>query len=104
LLKINVKKFHIKFPDLVTPLDRWVAFLTRAHELDKSKMPDTLAEDSAIVKAIEVVDRMFNEEERVMYEARKKTLMDVESRIESALETGTRRGHQRGHQQGLEEG
>ncbi len=48
--------------------------------------------DPSIVKAIEVVDRMFNEEERDVYEVRMKAIADIESKIASAAENGREKG------------
>jgi hypothetical protein len=44
--------------------------------------------DPHILKAIAAVDRMFNEEERQIYEIRMQTYADVESRIGSAFDHG----------------
>jgi len=45
-----------------------------------------LASDQAIVKAIVAVDRMFDEDERLVYKLRMQSLADVESKIASAEE------------------
>ncbi len=89
---IELRKFSKEYHELVTALDRWSTFLTRAHELDKANLPKALADDKEITKAVQAVDRMFNEEERQIYETRMHALADVESKIASAEEKGERRG------------
>ncbi len=85
---IELRKFHKSYKEIANALDRWVTFLTRAHELERKNIPEQLASDSAIVKAIEAVDRMFNEEERDIYAVRMEAIADVESKIASALAEG----------------
>jgi predicted transposase/invertase (TIGR01784 family) len=89
---IELRKFRKGFAELVKPLDRWAAFLSRAHELRRNEMPETMAADRSILKAVEVADRMFNEEERLVYETRMRALLDVESKIASAEEKGRAEG------------
>lgn len=89
---IELKKFQKSYQQIETALDRWSSFLTKASELDKEHLPVELASDQAIVKAIEAVDRMFNEEERLVYEVRMQSLADVESKIASAEEKGIEKG------------
>ena len=67
---LELRKFKKSYHDLANALDRWSVFLSRAHELDKDRLPKELIQDPLIVKAIEAVDRMFNEEERQIYEVR----------------------------------
>ncbi len=101
---IELKKFSKQFSEIVNALDRWMTFLTRAHELDKRHLPQELAHDTAITKAVEVVDRMFDEEERQVYETRIQEKADVESKIISAWDKGKREGMKVGKQEGREEG
>jgi len=85
-------------------LDRWSSFLTTAHQLDRDHTPKELASDKNIVKAIAAIDRMFNEEERQVYEVRKQSLVDAESKIASALEKGMEKGMEMGLEKGRDEG
>ncbi len=101
---IELRKFRKQYQELIAPLDSWITFLTRAHELVGKKMPDSLAGDAAIVKAVEAVDRMFNEEERLVYEVRMQSLADVESKIASAEEKGMAEGLEKGLATGLAQG
>jgi len=101
---IELKKFKKNYQQLDSALDRWSSFLTKASQIDKECIPVELASDKAIVKAIEAVDRMFNEEERVVYEVRMQSLADVESKIASAEEKGIEKGRQEGRQEGRKEG
>ncbi len=89
---IELKKFTKNYHQIENALDRWTTFLTKAHQLDKDHVPKELASDKDIVKAIEAVDRMFNEEERLVYEVRMQSLADVESKIASAEEKGMEKG------------
>ncbi len=89
---IELKKFKKQFDELSTALDRWVTFLTRAHELNKNNIPEALSKDKAISKAIYAVDRMFDEEERSIYETRMEAIANIESRIASANEKGIEQG------------
>lgn len=101
---IELRKFRKGFAELVAPLDRWAAFLSRAHELRRNEMPETMAADRSILKAVEVADRMFNEEERLVYETRMRALLDVESKIASAEEKGRAEGIAEGMAKGMEQG
>jgi predicted transposase/invertase (TIGR01784 family) len=93
---IELKKFKKSYQQIESALDRWSSFLTKASQLDKEHIPVELASDKAIVKAIEAVDRMFNEEERLVYEVRMQSLADVESKIASAEEKGREEGREEG--------
>jgi len=97
---VELKKFTKNYDQVTTALDRWSTFLTKAHHLNKGDVPKELADDLAIVKAIEAVDRMFDEEERQVYETRMQALADVESKIASAEEIGMKIGMKIGIQQG----
>lgn len=101
---IELRKFRKEYQELVYPLDRWITFLTRAHELKHGGIPEELAEDRAILKAVEAVDRMFDEEERQIYEIRMQSLADVESKVASALEKGLAQGMVKGLEKGLAQG
>jgi hypothetical protein len=89
---LELRKFHKQYSELVTSLDRWSSFLTRAHELDKNHLPKELENDKAIIKAITAVNRMFSAEERIMYQIRRQLLMETESKIASALDQGIEKG------------
>lgn len=93
---IELKKFYKSFQQIETALDRWNTFLTKAGSLDKNSIPIELASDKEIVKAINAVDRMFDEEERTVYGVRMQALMEVESKIASAEEKGMEKGIAKG--------
>ncbi|XOF35171.1 MAG: Rpn family recombination-promoting nuclease/putative transposase [Candidatus Electrothrix sp. YB6] len=93
---VELKKFRKQFHELAAPLDRWAAFLSRAGELDKEKLPPTIACDPALVRAVMAVDRLFDEDEREIYEARRQAIIDQESKIASALKAGMEQGMEKG--------
>jgi hypothetical protein len=43
-------KLRKQLSELASPLDRWIAFLNNSNVLDSKKLPESLREDSAIVK------------------------------------------------------
>jgi predicted transposase/invertase (TIGR01784 family) len=96
---VELRKFSKSPEQVSSALDRWSTFLTKAHKLDKNHVPQELAFDAAIVKAISAVDRMFDEEERMVYEVRMQSLAEVESKIASAEEKGLERGIEEGKHQ-----
>ena len=101
---VELRKFKKAYRDVVAPLDRWITFLTKAYDLTSGKIPQELASDKEIVKAISAVDRMFNEEERQIYETRMQSLADIESKISSAEDKGREEGIEIGIDKGREEG
>ena len=93
---VELRKFTKQHEQVTSALDRWSTFLTKADKLDKDHVPKELASDKNIVKAIAAVDRMFDEEERLVYETRMQSLADVESKIASAEEKGIEQGIEQG--------
>ena len=93
---VELRKFTKHNEQVISALDRWSTFLTKADKLDKNHIPKELASDLAIIKAIAAVDRMFDEEERLVYETRMQSLADVESKIASAEEKGLEKGREQG--------
>jgi len=85
---IELKKFRKDGDQIVSALDRWTLFLTRAHELKKNAIPEQLRLDKSVVKAIHAVDRMFDEDERQVYEVRMQALAEIESTLASANAQG----------------
>jgi predicted transposase/invertase (TIGR01784 family) len=98
---VELRKFTKSQEQVTSGLDRWSTFLTKAHKLDKNHVPKELAFDPAIVKAISAVDRMFDEEERMVYEVRMQSLAEVESKIASAEEKGMELGMELGMEKGM---
>jgi len=94
---IELSKFKKDFKELKTNLDRWVAFLNMAYEFDKDNIPEELAADEAVKKAIEKLDVMYlDKEEREIYENDLKRL-----RIQkSELRTAERKGREEGKVEG----
>lgn len=70
---IELQKFNKDVKSLKTSLDRWITFLNKAYEYGKNKIPEELAQDKNIKKAIETLDVMsFGDDERNVYEQRLK--------------------------------
>jgi len=101
---IELKKFKKQYSEISSQLDRWISFLIKANQLDKHNLPNQLADDTKIIKAIDEVDRMFNEEERDIYNIRLQSQMDFESKLDSAREVGMQTGIKEGIEKGLKEG
>lgn len=86
---IELNKFKKDYSEIKTALDRWIIFLNRAYELEKDKIPEELASDEAVKKAVEKLDVMYlDKEEREMYENELKRLRDHIAEIKTAEEKG----------------
>jgi len=101
---IELRKFKKDYQEINSVLDRWSSFLTKANVLTKDNIPAELKVDPQIVKAITAVDRMFDEEERSVYEERIQLLADMKSKIASAEEKGFRQGIKEGIKMSVERG
>jgi len=106
-------KFNKDWPEIRTALDRWVAFLNKARDLDKATLPKQLAGESALTKAVAELERMgMDTQERAIYEGEVRKLMvdtiqlrDAENRgVQQGLQQGVQQGLQQGVQQGLQQG
>ncbi len=80
---IELERFTTKNEDIKTVLDRWTAFLVRAHSLNLDSLPETL-KDPVIIKAVKEIDQMFNKEELATYTIRHNLYMDTHSKRKSA--------------------
>lgn len=90
---VELNKFKKDFKDVKTALDRWIAFLNRAYELEKNKIPEELAVDEAVKKAVERLDVMYlDKEEREIYENDLKRLRDYIAEMKTAEEKGMEKG------------
>lgn len=86
---IELNKFNKGIGEVKTALDRWVTFLNRAYEYDKNKLPEELAKDESIKKAVEKLDIMYLDgEEREIYENDLKRLRIQKAEIKTAEEKG----------------
>lgn len=106
---VELNKFKKDFKDVKTALERWVAFLNRAYELEKNKIPEELAKDKSIKRAIEKLDVMYlDSEEREMYENELKRIRDYVAEMKTAkirgIEQGIKQGMEQGIQQGIQQG
>ena len=98
---IELPKVPTDFQYIQNTLDRWGAFLARAERYTKSTLPDALASDPMIRKAMHVFETTLLEDDALeTYEARLKWLRDETS----ALETKYLRGLEEGKAAGLAEG
>ena len=82
----------LMLPRIRTSLDRWAAFLTRAHYFNKDALPQELNEPY-IKKAIDVLSHInLNKQERDFYEGHLKWLMIEENTLEKARSDGKEEG------------
>jgi predicted transposase/invertase (TIGR01784 family) len=94
---IELNKFNKDYKDIKTSLDRWVIFLNRAYELEKDRIPEELAKDDAVKKAVEKLDVMYlDKEEREMYENELKRLRDHIAEMKTAEIRGMEKGMEKG--------
>ena len=74
---IELKKYEGDIESVKTALERWIVFLTRAHEFSRSKIPPTLAEVTSIARAIKILDTMgLSADQQDVYGALLKWLRD----------------------------
>ncbi len=101
---VELRKFDNEFKNIKTTLDRWIAFLNRAAEIDKDNIPDEFKYPE-IIQAIKTIETMsLSTKEREYYEASKKVMRDREAVMQTAIEKAKIEGHQEGHQEGIKEG
>lgn len=102
---IEMCKFDKQFGQLRTALDRWIAFMNRAYQIDARKMPPELAIDSTIVSAVAKLETMsLAGLEREIYEAEEKRRLDWQEEMRTALEKGHDKGVREGVAKGKAEG
>jgi predicted transposase/invertase (TIGR01784 family) len=90
---VELKKFTKDLKDVKTTLDRWVTFLNKAYEYDKNNIPEELAIDQIVKKAIEKLDVMyFDEKERERYELEQKAIWNRAEELRTATEKGMQKG------------
>ncbi|NMM63257.1 PD-(D/E)XK nuclease family transposase [Clostridium sp. P21] len=96
---IELDKFKKDFNEVNSTLDRWIAFLNRAYELDLDRIPKELAEDEVVKKAVEKLEIMYlDKEEREEYENDLKRLRDYRAAFRTAEEKGIQKGMEKGIQ------
>jgi len=99
---IELRKYDETLADSLTEaLDRWVHFLKLAGRYDSETMPEELKATPSVNKAMRMLERLSaTKEEREVYEAREKWLMD----LLSTVETKVKRGREEGRAEGIEIG
>lgn len=94
---LELNKFKKDFKDVRTALDRWIVFLNRAYELEKDKIPEELAVDEAVKKAVERLDVMYlDKDEREIYENDLKRLRDYMAEMKTTEIRGIEKGIKEG--------
>lgn len=89
---VEMSKFNKDYSELTNLMERWITFLNKAYEIEKGKIPKGM-EDPDIIKAIEKLEIMyFDKEEKEIYEAEKKNMMDIEGQIYTAKVIGEEEG------------
>ncbi len=100
---LELEKFNKDYSELKTGLDRWLSFLNTAHKIDKYKIPKQLEEDKSVIKAIDEVDKMFNEEEREEYKEHLKFKMTRKGQLDTAEAKGLKEGLKKGREEGIKD-
>ncbi len=99
---VELKKFKKELSEINSSLDRWITFLNNAYKYEKDKIPEELAADSEVKKAIEQLDVMYlNEKEREYYEAEQKAIRDRAAIMQSAFNKGEKKGIEMGIEEGV---
>jgi len=94
---VEMGKFHKDWSELRTLLDRWIAFLLRAQELDRENLPEPIRSDTALTKAFGELERMSADPAlRDAYEAEEKARMVDAATLEYAKQKAEERGEARG--------
>lgn len=102
---IELQKFNKELAQLQTSLDRWITFLTKAYEYDKNNIPEELAKDREIKKAIEQLDILYlDKKEQEIYEAEQKAVWNKEEELRTARVKGKIEGKEEGKAEGKAEG
>jgi predicted transposase/invertase (TIGR01784 family) len=102
---VEMGKFDKEWSEVRSALDRWIAFLNRAVELNRLELPAQLKMDPVIVSAAEELESFgLNSKEREIYESEVKAFMVDQIQLRTAKEEGLQQGIQEGIQQGMQEG
>jgi len=102
---IEMRKFRKEWTELASLLDRWIAFLNKAEDLEHDDVPSALQSEPEIVKAISRLEVMYFEaKEREIYEAELKARLDEIEKVRTALVKGEGIGFEKGEAVGLEKG
>jgi predicted transposase/invertase (TIGR01784 family) len=102
---IEMGKFRKNWNELSTLLDRWVAFLNKAHLLSRETLPPELRAEPEIVEAMTKLEKMFlDPHEQQIYDAEEKKRRDEYEKLRTALAKGLKEGEEKGRAEGREEG
>jgi predicted transposase/invertase (TIGR01784 family) len=102
---VELRKFDKELKNINTNLERWVTFLNRAYEYEINNIPEELAKDEAVKKAIETLDVMYlSKKEREFYELEQKALRSRAEELRTAIEEGREQGLEKGLQAGMQKG
>jgi predicted transposase/invertase (TIGR01784 family) len=93
---IEMPKFDKDWADIKTSFDRWVAFFNRGEAVDQDAVPEALASDPAVSRALAELERAgLSEVERDIYEGEVKKKMIDAVQIRSAEERGEQKSLRR---------
>lgn len=102
---IELQKFTKDLSDITTTLDRWITFLIKAYEYEKNSMPEELAKDPQVKKAIEKLSTIYlDKREQEIYEAEQKSVWDEKEKMRTAEEKGIKKGIEKGIEKGIKKG
>lgn len=102
---VEMTKFNKDWSEIRTTLDRWIAFLNKARDMDRAALSRRLAGEPAVSKAVVELEKIgLNREEREIYEGEVRRHMVDAIQIKTAEERGIQHGRQAGLREGLQEG
>ena len=102
---VEMGKFHKEWPEIRSALDRWIAFLNKAGDLDQNRLPQELENEPAVAKAVFELEKMgMNPVELAVYKGEVKKNMVDAIQIRDAKQEGISQGISQGLLQGLSQG
>ena len=98
---IELERFRNTNPEILSALDRWATFLSGAEKYDRNTLPKALTKDPHVVRAFDVLDALnLSEDEKQLYEASQKWLMDEAVVLGNVAEKNHKRGREEGRKEG----
>ena len=96
---LELLKFNKSHNEIVTPLDKWLAFILNAVKLKKDNLPEWMDTDPILMKAFMQLEGLFDSKEMEIYDIRLDNQRDLNSKFNSALLKGFSEGFDKGLKQ-----